>query len=216
MRQGLHQIIAVAAALWASTPSRGDACVNAVLATDKTVAAVKEAEKTLADGDPAAALRRIRALLGQAPPRNRRAPAKHSCEFISDADAFEEKTPSAKGLTNRALRIISLSNIRIDDCQGEKRAELLAQAVEMLEEFAKASPNDAAKQTDLGEALAKTRPREARKILERLAKRDVVSTAYAYAALARLRAADGDAKGRDEALARCKPMTKVKSICRLQ
>ena len=65
MRQGLHRILVVAAALWASTPSRGDACVNAVLATDKTVSAVKEAEKILADGDPAEALRRIRALLGQ-------------------------------------------------------------------------------------------------------------------------------------------------------
>jgi predicted Zn-dependent protease len=216
MRQGLHRIIVVAAALWASTPSRGDACPNAVLATDKTVAAVKEAEKILDDGDPAEALRRIRALLGQVRPRNRRAPAKHICEFISDADEFEAKTPSANGLTDRAHRIISLSNIRIDDCQGEKRAELLAQASSMLEEFAKARPNDAAKQADLGEALAKTRPREARKILEGLAKRDVVSTPYAYAALARLRAADGDEKGRDEALARCKPMAKVESICRLQ
>ena len=216
MRQGLHRILVVAAVLWASTPSRGDACVNAVLATDKTVSAVKEAEKSLADGDPAEALRRIRALLGQAPPRNRRAPAKPICEFISDADAFEEKTPSARGLTDRAHRIISLANVRIDGCKGEERAKLLAQAVEVLEGLAKASPNDAAKQADLGEALAKIRPREARKTLEKLVKRDVVSTPYAYAALARLRAADGDEKGRDGALARCKLMAKVKSICRLQ
>ena len=218
MRQGLHRIIVVAAALWASTPSRSDACGNVVVATDKTVAAVKEAEKILNDGDPAEARRRISALFGHAPERNRRAHAKHICEvdLISDADAFSEKTPSAKGLTDRARRIIFLSNIRLYDCQGESPAERLAQDVEMLEAFAKASPNDAAKQADLGEALAKTRPREARKILERLAKRDVVSTPYAYAALARLRAADGDEKGRDEALARCKPMAKVKSICRLQ
>jgi hypothetical protein len=216
MGQGLHRIVVVAAALWASTPSRGDACMNGVLATDKTVAAVKEAEKTLDEGDPAEALRLVRASLGQVRPRNRREPAKHSCELIGEEDAFEENTPRTKGLTKRARRIISLSNIRIDGCKGEKRAEVLAQAVEVLEALAKASPKDAAKQADLGEALAKTSPRQARKILEGLAKRDVVSTPYAYAALARLRAADGDEEGRDEALARCKPMAKVKSICKLQ
>jgi predicted Zn-dependent protease len=221
MRQGLHRIILVVAAAILSTltPSPGDACENAVLATEKTVAAVKDAEKILNNGDPAEALRRLRALLGQqVRPRKRRPPAKHICELelISDADAFAETTPSAKGLTRRAHRIISLSNIRIDDCRGKKRAKLLAQAVEALEEAAKASPNDAVKQADLGEALAKTKPSEAKKILEGLAKRDVVPTPYAYAALARLRAAGGDEKGRDEALARCKQMAKVESICRLQ
>ena len=50
----------------------------------------------------------------------------------SERYAFEEKTPSAKGLTDRARRIISLANVRIDDGQGEKRATLLALAVEML------------------------------------------------------------------------------------
>lgn len=56
-------IIAAVAALWALTPSRSDACGNAVLATDKTVAAVKEAEKILDDGDPVEARRRIQDLV---------------------------------------------------------------------------------------------------------------------------------------------------------
>jgi hypothetical protein len=190
-------VVIVAAALWASVPSRGDACPNAVLATDKTVAAVKEAEKLLDDGDPAEALRRIHDILGS-------------------FEVFQEDTPSAKGLTNRAHRIIALAQVRIDDRQGEYRAVLLAQAVSVLERFVKASPNDVAKQSDLGEALAKTKPGDARKILEELARRDLVTTAYAYAALARLRAAGGDEKGRDEALARCRLMAKIESICRPQ
>ncbi|MFT3766473.1 MAG: hypothetical protein QM820_13310 [Minicystis sp.] len=86
----------------------------------------------------------------------------------------------------------------------------------MLERLVRERPNDAAKQSDFGEGLAKTQPADARKILEDLAKRDVVTTPYAYAALARLRAAAGDTKGRDEALAKCKPMAKVASICTLE
>lgn len=200
VRERFRGIIPLVAALWALAPSPAGACGNSVLATDKTVAAVKEAEKILDDGDPAEARRRIEALMG-------------------DADEFDERTPSAKGLTNRARRIISLANVRIDDRQGERRKVLLANAVFVLSRLADASPNDAAKQADLAEALAKTNAGKAKKILEDLAKRDVVATPYAYAALARLRAANGDEKGRDEALGKCKQMAraeKVESICKLE
>lgn len=193
-------IIAAVAALWALTPSRGDACGNAVLATDKTVAAVKEAEKILDDGAPVEARRRIQDLLG-------------------GGEAFDERTPSAKGLTKRAHRIIALADVRIDDRQGERRKVVLANAVSVLSRLADDSPDDAAKKADLAEALAKTHAGKAKKILEDLAKRDVVATAYAYAALARLRASDGDEKGRDEAMTRCKQMAKpekVASICKLK
>jgi hypothetical protein len=108
---------------------------------------------------------------------------------------------------------MALADVRIDDRQGEYRAALLAGAVMVLQRLAKASPNDAGKQTDLGEALAKTKPKQAKAILEDLAAHDVVATPYAYAALARLRAVDGDENGRDEALARCRPMAKIESIC---
>jgi hypothetical protein len=43
-----------------------------------------------------------------------------------------------------------------------------------------------------------------------------VTTPSGYVTLARLRAADGDAGGRDEALARCRAMAKSTSICALQ
>lgn len=190
----------IIAALWALTPSRGDACENAVLATDESVAAVQEAEKILNGGDPVEARRRIRQLLG-------------------GADEFNERTPSAKGLTKRAKRILALADVRLDDLRSKHRKDFLSNAVWVLSRLADDSPGDAAKKADLAEALAKTNAGKAKKILEDLAKRDVVATPYAYAALARLRASDGDEKGRDEAMARCKQMAKpekVESICKLK
>jgi hypothetical protein len=188
------------AALATVMPSRTDACMNAVLATDKVIAGVKEAEKILDEGNPAEARLRIRGLL-------------------RGADAFDEKTPSAKGVNSRVRRILALATLRLDpdnDRTPDERRGLLEGAVVWLEGLVKESPNDAAKQSDLGEGLAKTKPSEAAKLLEDLAQRDVVATPYAYAALARVRAARGDAKGRDEALARCRPMAKVASICQLE
>lgn len=196
-RQRSPRIIAAAAALLALAPSRGDACENAVLATDRSVAAVKEAEALLDGGDPAKARRRIK-------------------EILDGAEAFDERTPGAKGLTRRANRILALASVRIDD-RSEYREILLDSAVQVLSRLADASPGDAAKQADIAEALARTSARKARKILEDLARRDLVATPYAYAALARLRAADGDEKGGDEAIARCKQMArpeKVMTICK--
>ncbi len=196
-RRRIYGIIPIVAALSALAPADAIACENAVLATDKDIAAVKEAEKILNAGDPVEARRRIKAIMG-------------------GADEFEEETPSAKGLTNRAKRIIALADVRIDDRKGEFRKVILNNAVYVLSTISKESPNDPAKKADLGEALAKTNPPKAKKILEDLASRDIVTTPYAYAALARLRAADGDEKGRDEAVAKCKQMAKVESICKLE
>src|SRR5262249_39426058 len=120
--------------------------------------------------------------------------------------------------TNRARRILALATIRLDPdgASGERRHAILVGALIELGRLAKERPEDPAKQSDLGEALAKTKPADPPKVREDLAKRDVVTTPYAYAALARLRAASGDAKGRDEAIARCKPMAKVATICALE
>lgn len=199
VRLQIHRIlpafapIAFAFAL-AFEPAPTDACENAVLATETAVATVKEAEKLLNEGNPVEARRKVKEALGS-------------------ADEFDERIPSAKGLTNRAMRILSLADVRIDDRKGNARKAVLNNAIYHLSEFAKNNPNDAAKQTDYGEALAKTNPAKAKKILEDLASRDILTTPYAYAALARLRAADGDDKGRDEAMGTCKKMAKVESIC---
>src|SRR5271156_1624334 len=55
MRRGLAWIVALAAALAATAPGAPRACFNAVAETDTSVAAVKEAERILNDGDPAEA-----------------------------------------------------------------------------------------------------------------------------------------------------------------
>src|SRR5262249_41721054 len=69
-----------------------------------------------------------------------------------------------------------------------------------------------AAETDLGEALSKlseTRD-EALSILDRLDKKDLVTTPQAYAALVELRQATGDTAGRDAAQKRLDNMMKTK------
>lgn len=196
-RRHIHGLIPIVAILAALAPAPTDACENAILATDEAIAAVKAAEKLLNEGKPADALDKIYKTMGS-------------------ADEFDEQTPSSKGLTKRAQRIKALADVRIDNRKGEYRKAALSNAVVYLSQIAKDSPKDPAKLSDLGEALAKTNPPKAKKILEDLASRDIITTPYAYAALARLRAADKDEKGRDEALAKCKQMAKVESICQLE
>ena len=199
MGRSIAASLAVVAALWVSAPSRGDACGNAVLATEKIVAAVKDAEKMLDDGNPAEGRRLI-------------------VEALGDADEIEPDTALNRGLTDRARRIQALATIRLDadGARGEYRKARFAIAVGTLKMLSKADPDNVAKQTDLAEALVKTWPVEARKRLTSLAERDLLTTPYAYAALARLRAEGGDTRGRDEALARCKLMAKVETICKLE
>jgi hypothetical protein len=195
------QLLGGAALVFAATaPTGARACMNAVVETDETVAAMKKAERILDEGDPEDARGRVEALRG-------------------DLASLERKgTATAPGLRDRATRILALADVRIEGAghDAAARRAVLGRAVAKLERIAEDSPKDAAKQTDLGEALAGIRPDEAGEILEDLAGRDVVTTPYGYAALARLRAAAGDAKGRDEALARCRPMTKVPAICLLE
>jgi hypothetical protein len=69
--------------------------------------------------------------------------------------------------------------------------------------------------SELGEALALVPEHqdEARRILEHLAASDLLTSAHAYAALAKLRAAAGDDEGRDRAFTRCRELTKLRSVC---
>jgi hypothetical protein len=158
---------------------------------------VQVAERRLNDGDPAAARDRMpeieRAVLG-----------------LEEKKGSDER---AAFLRDRTDRIRALANVRLDDGASPHRERAWLAAVITLQRLADAHPGDAARQTDLAEALARTRPAEARPILEDLAGRDLLTTPYGYVALARLRAADGEVRGRDEALVRYRAMAKSTSIC---
>jgi hypothetical protein len=193
--------------LFASAARDVGACGNAVLqATDKNVAATKAAERALDDGDPQGAFDAIASRIT-------------NLEY-----AYPRKSPGQNDqLLNRGLRVVALAAVRlggavtVDVKPTDDNAKLrnVQWAVKNLKEILDLDKDSAAKKSDYGEALAKTNATEAKKILEELAKKDVVSTAYAYAALATLRANDGEDKGRDEALAKCKAMIKKESVCRV-
>lgn len=77
--------------------------------------------------------------------------------------------------------------------------------------------SDPTLQTELGEALARVdeHQAEARKLLETLAKKDLIATPEGYAVLAELRAKAGDQKGKKLAVSRCEAMTKQPAVCRV-
>jgi hypothetical protein len=185
---------------------RADACGNSVIfATDEHVRAVKRAESTLNDGSPAEAAALIQAL-------------KHKY-FQIDRYTRPGAGNGSQGflLANRALRVFSLACVRLGGAIGpwgpDQRRRNVEWATRILEDLTLIKPGDAASKTDYAEALAKTNASAAKPMLEELAAKDVLTTPYAYAVLAALRASSGDAAGRDEALARCKKMAAKASIC---
>jgi len=95
------------------------------------------------------------------------------------------------------------------------RAQNLEWAVSTLKSIREIKKDDPAVETDLGEAMSKVEKYqgEAREILERLAKKDLVATPEGYAALAKLRNKAGDAKGEKLAMQRCESMAKTAAIC---
>jgi hypothetical protein len=213
MRPSHALVLALGAVAVAALPTvvtrPAAACGNSViLATDANVRAVKQAEDKLNDGAPAEAAASILAL--------------KQLDFVLSPETQINFGAFRKDLllANRAVRIFALACIRLDGSIGpwgntkpEHRQMNVDWAAKMLKALSTAKQNDAASKTDKGEALARTSPAEAKPILEELAQKDVLATPYAYAALARLRAAAGDAAGRDEALAKCKTMAAKPGIC---
>jgi hypothetical protein len=141
--------------------------------------------------------------------------------------------PHRSKLVERAQRILAVAIARgegelsvakevPDYAQGkwlgktaDHRQANLGWAVETLRQVSKIKKDDTTVKTDLAEALAKVpaHQAEARQMLEDLAKRDLVSTPEAYAALAKLRSLAGDAKGQKLALERCAKMAKSIAVC---
>lgn len=98
---------------------------------------------------------------------------------------------------------------------ADERAQNLAFSVDKLREISELKDGDPAAETDLAGALAQVTEHrdEARKILEKLAEKDLVATPEGYAVLAELRAQAGDESGKKLALTRCEAMAADASVC---
>ena len=153
--------------------------------------------------------------------------AEAGTEVVTAFPAIRRTAVGASPLETRALRILSLAVVRgegtlrgVPGFSGAHEAERSANlewAVGKLRAIDAARPNDPVTQADLAEALAAGTQHadESLAILADLAGRDLVGSAHAYAALARLRASKGDAGASRVALGRCELMTRSPAVvCR--
>lgn len=125
-------------------------------------------------------------------------------------------------LEHRAARIVALASVRSDGGFGvvngkvkDKNKTNLDWSVGILRKLNAGRPGDASLQADLGEALAKQpeTQKEALEVLSKLASDDLIGSPHAYAALAKLEAARGEAQKSADAVRRCEGMTSTPSIC---
>ncbi len=210
----------VLAGLATSAAPVADACENGVeLAIDPRAASVAAAEQLVQAGDPRAAYAKLMA----ADPR------------------MAKRRPGESALTDRGLVVLARAAARSegalhpDAAQADPqhadaaRQRALEWAVSTLRAMTKKRSDDPVLQTDLGEALTRlgARRSEGLSMLERLEAKDLVASAYGYAALAEARShvADGLpslARGPLRAMtaprraleqARCAAMTKKPEIC---
>lgn len=193
----------------AASPRDARACKNVIAASDEAAKKVAALEAKLDEGATTEAAAEALKLLGLQP---------------LELSVSASPQTVAERLTNRAVRVYALSSVRSGGALGpwpvktetektgktgktEKERTLnLEHAAKLL--GALASPKDAtpAAKGEHAEALARTKPADGKKVLESLAASDLMPSAHAWAALARLRAAGGDTKGSEAALAKCKGM----------
>ena len=148
-------------------------------------------------------------------------------EVVTAFPTIRKVAVGASPLETRALRILSLAVVRGEGTlrgvagfsgTGEtERSANLEWAASTLRSIDAARPNDPVTQADLAEALAARAQHddESLAILADLASRDLVGSAHAYAALARLRASRGEVDSSRSALERCELMTRSPAaVCR--
>jgi hypothetical protein len=147
------------------------------------------------------------------------------------AQAFPQIRRSGVGaspLQTHALRLVALATVRsLGSLRGvsgfsasspAERTRNLAWAAATLRAISASRPGDPVANADLGEALAAspTTEEEAFGLLDDLSRRDLIGSAHAYAALARLISQKtGDAVRVHAAVARCEVMSKAPAVvCR--
>ena len=200
MKRTLCIVLFAAATAVAFAPTRARACPNVTyLQLDEETKKVKAADDALANGDfalAAARAKRVR-FLGVDPP-----------DFVGrpERDVVQEKH---RLLRKRAMHIVALATVRNQSTVEEREV-----AVRVLIGQLKIDPNPTF-EADAAEALARMPDKEplALMMLRALAARDLIGSAYAYAALARLEAARGNETEAASADERCKRMAKRPAIC---
>lgn len=133
---------------------------------------------------------------------------------------IKEAKPGSSALLPRAQRIVAMAIVRTDglltagkqftaSTSDERRANL-EWAVATLRRLSAAKKNNPAAQTDLGEALARLpeTQSEALATLDKLAGKDLVTSANGYSTLAKLRKAAGDDLGHDAAMKKYEALAK--------
>ncbi|MBL9028311.1 MAG: hypothetical protein JNL21_39335 [Myxococcales bacterium] len=201
-------------------PTPAEACIHGMYKqVDPVPQGVAEAERFLDQGRPRAAVAKLKSV---------------------DPSLISRK-PGASPTSDLALRVFARAAARTGgeltlgfegETDGEGAAgKRLEWAAATMRELAQKQPSDAGITTDLAEVLAQdpTKREEAKRALAELETADLVGTAHAYAALARLRTTAQPAQpaylaaarsaldqGRIAIdLARCERMTKDKASCSL-
>jgi predicted Zn-dependent protease len=143
------------------------------------------------------------------------------------------KVKESSSIVARAQRVLAVATVRsggeldvsrelpghvqgtwLGKTSEDKQANLEF-AVAALSRVSELKDDDPAVQTELAEAMAQldNKSGEAKALLEKLAKKDLIATPEGYAALAELRQKRGDQKGSLEAMKRCQQMSNGSTIC---
>lgn len=201
---------AIAAAIAMLAPPQVQACGKALPRPSHRALYVARAEKALDDGDLLLATRSLE-LADYAKSDDAglelRYTAVHAKLLVrrNSPDVDQERNPALPAVRDRT-----------PEQQALKRQEDLALAGNALRSVADKRHRSPRALTDLAEALAlhPNHRQEAKRILEDLAKRDLVTSAHGWAALARLRHAAADADATQAALTRCRQMSARPQVCR--
>jgi hypothetical protein len=188
---------------------RADACINVTQADlDESVRNLKIAESSLEANDLANAKRWVQAAI----------------TFLDDAkaniDPKDGKVHSPGGsaiappdprLYRRAARIRALLRARAPKPAATDRED----AVKIFEKDVLGESPDPAALADYGEILSRVPERlaQATMILRALRDKDLIGSAFAYAALARIEKEAGNAEAERTARERCRTMAKKPAIC---
>jgi hypothetical protein len=133
---------------------------------------------------------------------------------------IKEAKPGSSYLLPRAQRIVALAIVRTDGLlaagkqftagTADERRANLEWAVATLRRLSAAKKNNPAAETDLAEGLARLpeTQSEALASLDKLARKDLVTSAAGYATLAKLRKAAGDDLGHDAAMKKYEALAK--------